>query len=271
MRRTAAGPKQSLSLLCERLEIPVDSSGSHEIGALHERLRSDASARWLAMSLRSGGRLPTDVEIREYARELALSDPSEMGKHFIHSPSKKVSVAYKESVLVTPGSTDYSSFGVGGALVRRIAENSVPSGRILGARWSRDGRRLMAGNTAIIPWRSTLLSVGIETRLSRALRLGAAARLGAQTSIAVGYGTTPLLAGGESSIAAAAWATHLASLQRFDRLWATDAIVAADLEGWRTMLSSLGVAGPAIGVLAPPAQGSSSQEWRDYVTGLIES
>ena len=246
----------------------MDSLGSHEFGALHERLQSDASARWLALALRSGGRLPTDVEVREYARELALSDPSKSGNLFNRISGRSVPLIYEGRVLVMPGRTDYSSFGTDGALVRRIVENSLPLERMLAVRWSRD-RRLMAGKTAVIPWRSTLLSVGIETRFPRALRLGTAARFGARTSIAVGYGTGPLV--GESSAAAASWATHLASLQRFDRLWATDAIVAADLEGWRTMLASLGVAGPAIGVLEPPAQGSSPQEWIGYVTGLVES
>jgi len=267
-REESGRPKRSLDVLCERLEVPVDRWGSHELGALHERLRSDASARWLALALRSGGRLPTDVEVREYARELALSDPSMLGNLFNQNSRKAVPRIYDGRVLVMPGSTDYSSFGPGGELVRRIVENSFPLERMLDARWSRD-RRLMAGRTAVIPWRSTLLSVGIETRISRALRLGTAARFGAQTSIAVGYGTGPLVGG--SSGAAAAWATHLTSLQRFDQLWATDAVVAADLEGWRMMLASLGVAGPAIGVLEPPAQGSSPLEWSGYVTGLVES
>lgn len=109
----------------------------------------------------------------------------------------------------------------------------------------------------VVPWRAQFVLPEVALEVSRTKRLQSLALHARCTTAVIGFDTVPLTSGETTDTNVPAYFMHeLAAIRHMDRVAAISGAAATEYEGWRTMTSSLGVAGPQVRAISLPAQGA---------------
>ncbi len=206
---------------------------------------------WLALSTRTG-RLPVESEVEQARRRHQLGEPRPEPGHV---------EVLEGQVLVDVH--DLSPFGA--ALVAAWPEGTPVI-------WTADGTTLTRpGGGVVVPWRCRYVQPEPVLDPARNARVAAMLRCGAVQGSFVGMGCGPLVsAEGVPGAVSDGFATWLASAAHAERLAATSAAAAQELEGWRSMLTGTGLTGPEIRavLVGDPALSPSGPEVDIHVAGV---
>lgn len=98
-----------------------------------------------------------------------------------------------------------------------------------------------------IPWRSRYILPELAIEDARTARIAAMAEFSGNSTAAIGFDCVPLTSGDTTAAGmGAAFSRNLVALAHFDRVATISAAAKDEYEGWRSMLNSAGLSGPAI-------------------------
>lgn len=279
------------ALVVETLDgSPAPSGRGALLGRLEKLLGpADPSAVWLALSVLEA-RLATPEEVRRAVRAIRLDGvdvalgarlPRVVLDWFpARRPEPQVRVV-RGAVLVDLDHTARTGLATG---IQRVARETV-------RRWARDQEVLLVGwggeytylraltaaeqETAltgatpatggpdvadgtvdlVVPWESTLVLPELATERPRTERLSAVAQYARGRTGAIGFDCVPFTTAETTALGISeAFAHNLAAVRYMDRVSTISAAAAAEYSGWRTMLASIGCAGPEIAADLLPAE-----------------
>jgi glycosyltransferase involved in cell wall biosynthesis len=105
----------------------------------------------------------------------------------------------------------------------------------------------------VVPWRSHYVLPEVALEVPRTSRIQALARYGRCTTAAIGFDAIPLTTAETTDTNVPAYFVRaLAAFRHMDRVACISAAALAEYRGWRTMLSAIGVPGPAIAEVSLP-------------------
>jgi hypothetical protein len=132
---------------------------------------------------------------------------------------------------------------------------TASSGTPLAASARRSRRRDQA---VIIPWESHYLLPELNVEERSLARIAAFARYSGNSTGAIGFDCIPLTTAETSSTGISAlFASYLGALSYFDRVAAISLAATTEYRGWLSMLSSIGMAGPAVQEIELPVEAHS--------------
>jgi glycosyltransferase involved in cell wall biosynthesis len=246
----------------------------------------DRSHVWLALAVLTG-RLPDHTTVVEVARAAEFDDGASLwaavAERTTHeSAARQVRVAIDE-VLVDVAHTARTPLATG---IQRVARETTR--RWLATRgctpvsWS-DGyqsvRELttterarfdsttpgsvddLEATTVVVPWRATYVVAELAAESERSARLLALAELTPNRTGVIGFDCVPLTSAETTQLGfAGVFAGNLAAVRSFDRIATISEAAATEYSGWRSMLSAIGVDGPAIAPVPLPVEGEEPTE-----------
>ncbi len=113
--------------------------------------------------------------------------------------------------------------------------------------------------TAVVPWRCHFILPEVALDVPRTRRLQALVRYGGCASAAIGFDLVPLTSSETTmSNVPADFMNGLAAIRHMDRVATISEAARTEYDGWRTMLSSIGVTGPHIRTIALPVDARES-------------
>jgi glycosyltransferase involved in cell wall biosynthesis len=241
----------------------------------------DRSHVWLALAALTG-RLPDHTTVVEVTRAAEFDDGDSLWHAVVErttprSAARRVRIATDE-VLVDVAHTARTPLATG---IQRVARESTR--RWLAARectpvsWT-DGyesvreltatERLRFGSeapdtvhdvaetTVVVPWRATYVVAELAAESERSARLLALAALSPNRTGCIGFDCVPLTSAETTQLGfAGVFAGNLAALRSFDRIATISQAAATEYSGWRSMLSAIGLSGPAIASVPLPVEG----------------
>ncbi len=206
---------------------------------------------WLALATRTG-RLPLASEVEQARRRAWVGEPL---------PGPGGVEVLEGQVLVDVH--DLSPFGA--ALVAAWPE-ATPVG------WTADGTTMTRRDGGVVvPWQCRYVQPEPVLDPARNGRVAAMLRCGAVRGSFVGLGCGPLVrAEGVSGEVSDGFATWLAAAAHAERVAATSAAAAQELQGWRAMLAGTGLTGPQIHavLVGDPAPSPAGPEVDVHVAGV---
>jgi glycosyltransferase involved in cell wall biosynthesis len=232
---------------------------------------------WLALSVLAA-ELPLEADVVDFTRRIriygaatALADVIGARHGRMRWPAidqRRVEVI-TTGVLVDVNHTSSVEFATGiQRVVRETVRRWVRDHDVLLVGWTADAtalRRLSASerstavsgaavtgrpartSTVIVPFGATYVLPELNINQSATRRLAALARWSPGATGAIGFDTVPLSSPETTDPGMpAAFANTLVAIRQMDVVVAISAAAAAEYAGWRRMLSSAGIAGPAI-------------------------
>lgn len=279
------------------VETLTDATAPAGRGALLSRLEevlapADPSAVWLALSVLEG-QLATPEEVRRAVRAIHLDGVDvALGTRAtrialswfpVRRPEPRVRVV-RGAVLVDLDHTARTGLATG---IQRVARETV-------RRWVRDHDVLLVGwggeyrvlraltldeqRTAltgampvraedggpvdiVVPWESTVLLPELAIERDRTERLSAIAQFARGRTGAIGFDCVPVTTAETTALGISeAFAHNLAAVRHMDRVSAISEAAATEYGGWRTMLPSIGYAGPTITADVLPTEAPPSSD-----------
>jgi hypothetical protein len=246
----------------------------------------DRSHVWLVLATLTG-RLPDHTTVVEVARAAEFDDGASLWSAVAErttdeSATWQVRIATDE-VLVDVAHTARTPLATG---IQRVARETTR--RWLAARectpvsWS-DGyeslRELTATersrfgsttsgatddpthSTVVVPWHATYVVAELAAESERSARLLALAALTPNRTGAIGFDCVPLTSAETTQLGfAGVFAGNLAAVRHFDRIATISQAAATEYAGWRSMLTAIGMSGPAIASVPLPAEGEEPTE-----------
>jgi glycosyltransferase involved in cell wall biosynthesis len=246
----------------------------------------DRSHVWLVLAALTG-RLPDHTTVVEVARAAEFDDGASLWAAVAErttdeSAARRVRIAVDE-VLVDVAHTARTPLATG---IQRVARETTR--RWLAARactpvsWSEGyesvreltaTERLRFGSTApeaveeptdtavVVPWRATYIVAELAAESERSARLLALAALTPNRTGVIGFDCVPLTSAETTQRGfAGVFAGNLAALRSFDRIATISQAAATEYAGWRSMLTAIGLSGPAIASVPLPAEGEKPTE-----------
>ncbi len=132
------------------------------------------------------------------------------------------------------------------------AETTRALGRARPERVRDNGRNHL---TVVVPWRSHYLLPEVALEVPRTARIQAVALYSRCTTAVIGFDTVPLTSAETTDTNVPAYFMRaLAAVRHVDRVACISEAAASEYEGWRMMLSSLGVRGPDIREVSLPVE-----------------
>jgi glycosyltransferase involved in cell wall biosynthesis len=118
----------------------------------------------------------------------------------------------------------------------------------------RDGAR-PPHRTVVIPWRSHFVLPEVALEVPRTKRLQALALYSGCATAVIGFDTVPLTSAETTDTNVPGYFMHeLAAIRHMDRVATISQAASTEYEGWRTMISSLGVPGPNVRTISLPVE-----------------
>ncbi|HSJ21020.1 MAG TPA: glycosyltransferase family 1 protein [Nocardioidaceae bacterium] len=282
-----------LRALLAALDLPVPADDGDLAEATEAALaEADASVVWLALAVLTG-RLPLDDEVVAAVRRLRLDGPGaalapavasltgSLGYDRWRPPKLEV---VRRAVVVDLHHTSRTDLATG---IQRVA-------RQMAARWDRDhelvlvgwssddesfrrldgaarrralgldegGRRSAASiasaqhdTTVVVPWECTYVMPELATEPGRTARMLALARHSGNRTCAIGFDCVPLTTAETADDAmSGAFARLLAAVRHMDTVATISEAAGAEYRGWREMVASVGLHGPAIVPIPLPTE-----------------
>lgn len=246
---------------------------------------ADPSAVWLALSVLQG-ELATTADVRRTVRAIRLdgvpaafgSDTSGMASTWLTARRGRPDVrVLTGAVLVDVDHTARTGLATG---IQRVARETVRRWSrdhdVALVSWENDHRSLTLLNadeqhkaltgvgkpstdvvaaTVVVPWESTYLLPELAPEQRRNERIAAIARFARGRTGVIGFDCVPVSTAETTAMGVSeAFVMNLSAVRHMDRLSAISQAAAGEYTGWRTMLRSIGEAGPGIAVDLLPAQ-----------------
>ena len=127
--------------------------------------------------------------------------------------------------------------------------------RVLGVASPERGRIGRHQPTAVVPWGSHYILPEVALEVPRTSRIQALAMYGRCTTAVIGFDAVPLTSAETTDTNVPAYFMRaLAAVRHMDRVACISEAAASEYEGWRMMLSSLGVRGPDIREVSLPVE-----------------
>jgi glycosyltransferase involved in cell wall biosynthesis len=246
----------------------------------------DRSHVWLALAALTG-RLPEHATVVEVSRAAEFDDGASLwaavvGQTTNRSARREVRIAVDE-VLVDVAHTARTPLATGiQRVARETARRWLADRRCTPVSWSdgyesvreltttelsRFGSSLPgsaeepAETTVVVPWRSTYVVAELAAESERSARLLALAALSPNRTGVIGFDCVPLTSAETTQLGfAGVFAGNLAAVRSFDRIATISQAAATEYSGWRSMLTAIGVAGPAIASVPLPVEGEEPTE-----------
>jgi len=121
-----------------------------------------------------------------------------------------------------------------------------------------DHRNDAAGSplpTVVIPWQSHFVLPEVALEVPRTKRLQALALYSECATAVIGFDTVPLTSAETTDTNVPGYFMHeLAAIRQMDRVATISKAASTEYEGWRTMISSLGVPGPRVRTISLPVE-----------------
>lgn len=118
-----------------------------------------------------------------------------------------------------------------------------------------------AQTTVVVPWRSTYVVAELAAESERSARLLALAALTPNRTGVIGFDCVPLTSAETTQLGfAGVFAGNLAAVRSFDRIATISQAAATEYAGWRSMLTAIGLDGPAIASIPLPVEGEKPSE-----------
>lgn len=136
---------------------------------------------------------------------------------------------------------------------------ATENARALGKLGTDDGREHDASPlaTAVIPWRCHFILPEVALDVPRTKRLQALVLYSGSASAVIGFDLVPLTSSETTmSNVPADFMNGLAAIRHMNRVSTISEAAHAEYDGWRTMLSSIGVPGPEIRTISLPVEAS---------------
>lgn len=115
--------------------------------------------------------------------------------------------------------------------------------------------------SVVVPWGTRYLVPELGAEPGRTARLLALARFSRNRTGCIGFDLVPITTAETTQLGfAAVFARNLAAVRYFDRVAAISGAARTEYEGWRTMLSGLGVPGPEVAAIPLPVDAASPRE-----------
>lgn len=151
--------------------------------------------------------------------------------------------------------------------LRALASDESAAIRTTRASRARARRRTVV----IVPWRSRYLLPELNVEERSLARVDALARFSGNATGAIVYDCSPITSSETASEGISArFASYLAALRHMDALAAISRSAAGEFQGWRTMISSTGIAGPRIASVPLPIEGRPVTDGEsEAVGGLV--
>lgn len=109
--------------------------------------------------------------------------------------------------------------------------------------------------TLLIPWRSHFVLPEVALEVPRTKRLQALALYAGCATAVIGFDAVPLTSSETTDTNVPGYFMHaLAAIRHMDRVATISLAASTEYEGWRTMISSLGVPGPCVRTISLPAE-----------------
>jgi glycosyltransferase involved in cell wall biosynthesis len=299
----AAQLADRLSALLATLDTPVPIANLRRLAEATEDVlaEADAAKMWLALAVLTG-HLPVDDDVVAAVRRLDLDGPgaalapAAASVTSLLSPDRyrpaKVEVV-RRAVVVDLQHTSATHLATG---IQRVA-------RQVAARWDRDHEIVLVGwsgddtalcrlddatrrralgehlhdepsngsrrrdheaTTVVVPWECTYVLPELATEEARTARMLAMARRSRNRTCTVGFDCVPLTtAETADEPMGGAFARLLAAVRHMDTVAAISEAAAVEFRGWREMLASVALEGPAIEAVPLPTEGSEASPTAD--------
>ena len=262
-----------LNLIRETLgeETTGGSSAARADGVVETLESGTASQVWLILAVLAKIGIPSSGEVTQFRRMIKLNGGAQALIDACRARSwdvRRVKIVSDDFFIQSPHS-HLAHFGQAGLSAAAVTKRVLSNSDFAIARWTLGRRNLSINGELIVPWRSRFVLPGPLTDSRRPRSIAALSQFSESKSVAIGFGTEPLVTRTFRDLDAPGWAAHLASLQRFDAVCAIDAATRADLEGWKSMLGGLGIAGPSVVTISPPPPNAPGQAWREYARELF--
>lgn len=125
---------------------------------------------------------------------------------------------------------------------------------VSGSRHAIDRARIPL-STVLIPWRSHYVLPEVALEVPRTRRLQALALHSGCATAVIGFDTVPLTSAETTDTNVPGYFMHeLAAIRHMDRVATISKAAGTEYEGWRTMISSIGVSGPRIQTISLPVE-----------------
>jgi glycosyltransferase involved in cell wall biosynthesis len=109
--------------------------------------------------------------------------------------------------------------------------------------------------TVVIPWRSHFVLPEVALEVPRTKRLQALALYSGCATAVIGFDTVPLTSAETTDTNVPGYFMHeLAAIRHMDRVATISPAATTEYQGWRTMISSLGVPGPHVRTISLPVE-----------------
>lgn len=109
--------------------------------------------------------------------------------------------------------------------------------------------------TVVIPWRSHFSLPEVALEVPRTKRMQALALYGGCATAVIGFDTVPLTSAETTDTNVPGYFMHeLAAIRHMDRVATISQAANTEYQGWRTMISSLGVPGPDVRTISLPVE-----------------
>lgn len=268
---------ERLALLATTLEGRVVATAEARQLVEHHLRRPDDEIVWLALAVLSGA-LPTAETVLETRRAARFAGPScvlEVAAALAHDGDSASSVEVVGGPLVDIEHLARTSLGTGiQRVTRETLRRWVASYHVRAVGWHLDHRAMRPlaptelsralGNgraktenhtnhhaarerRVLVPWRATYVLPEVVLEEGRTRRMEALLRFSRSRSAAIGFDTVPLTSGETAADdVPPRFVLELAALRHADRIAAISGAAAREYEGWRTMVQSTGLDGPAI-------------------------
>lgn len=246
---------------------------------------------WLALAVLSA-QLPTAREVVTARRRFRLEDATAVLERMLTRPAAGDVQVVRGAVVVDVHHTARTRLATGiQRVVRETIRRWAETREVTLVGWTNQGdalRLLPPGEaenakygtqphaakprrrSVVVPWESTYLLAELATDDRRTLRISALAEFSGNTTGTIGYDCVPLTSG--DTIGAgmgAAFARYLSAIARMDRVAAISVASTVEYSGWRDMLPSAGLTGPAIAeVMLPHEVGDATPEDIEQVQAL---
>jgi glycosyltransferase involved in cell wall biosynthesis len=118
-----------------------------------------------------------------------------------------------------------------------------------------------AETTVVVPWGATYVVAELAAESERSARLLALAALTPNRTGVIGFDCVPLTSAETTQLGfAGVFAGNLAAVRSFDRIATISQAAATEYAGWRSMLTAIGLTGPAITSVPLPVEGEEPTE-----------
>jgi glycosyltransferase involved in cell wall biosynthesis len=265
----------------------LDQDGSGQLPALLER----AAARyadpsepevWLALAVLSA-RLPTAREVVSARRSLHLEPAKDVLERMFARAGRGDVQVVRGAVVVDVHHTARTRLATGiQRVVRETIRRWAQTQELTLVGWTGQGDALRLlppaeaenakygtqpharkprSRSVVVPWQSTYLLAELATDERRTLRISALAEFSGNRTGTIGYDCVPLTSA--DTIGAgmgSAFVRYLSAIARMDAVGAISVASAIEYTGWRDMLPSAGLRGPAIGEIMLPHEVGAATE-----------